>query len=208
MTIIAAMRESEKSILIGADSGETDTNTGLRLINEKKLQLHPCLPLAWGACGNPAVGIDGFAEWLKKEQGFNDWKTFREACEDEMAKLSSRQVRIRKTIGLPDNLLLSDGADILIVGFMENALRILVVERDGKGSFVSQNFHAIGIKPDYLAVCYKAIEKIRVPGYEDFKNILDSGARSFLKCDPPIHIWRVSTDGVFSADTSKLLTGA
>ena len=105
MTIIAAMWESDNSILIGADSGETENGTGFRSINENKLLSPPKMPLVWGAAGNPAVGIDGFAEWLKKQDSFRTWNALRDACQDKMAMLSKRQVSLRNTIGLPQNLL-------------------------------------------------------------------------------------------------------
>lgn len=49
MTIIAATRKDEKSILIGADSASTDPGTGFRRTVDNKLQSHPRLQLHGGS---------------------------------------------------------------------------------------------------------------------------------------------------------------
>lgn len=60
MTIIAALRESDDSILIAADSARTETPSGFRKIVDDKLQKHPSAPIAWGGAGNPHIAINGF----------------------------------------------------------------------------------------------------------------------------------------------------
>jgi hypothetical protein len=48
------MLESQVSLLIGADSGQTEEPSGVRSLYLHKLQRHPKAILAWGAAGNPS----------------------------------------------------------------------------------------------------------------------------------------------------------
>jgi len=198
MTIIAAMWESEDSILIGADSGETETTTNLRLINNNKLQRYsnPSIPLAWGAAGNPAIGIDGFAEWLRNHEPFTTWQGLKANCEDKMAELVGRRNALRIKMNIPYNFISRDDASVLLVGCLENSLRMLEINQEAIGYFIAQRFHTIGMNPAVIATNYRTIEQTRTPTLEDFARVLDISARSFPQCDPPIHIWRVTREGI------------
>lgn len=199
MTIIAAMRESDDSILIGADSGETNTNK-LRSLNLKKLQRHNRLPLAWGAAGNTYMGVDSFAEWLTAFEP-NDsakeltWNNLKEACENKMADIIRRQVDLGNRSGIRFTPIMN-GVLVLLTGYLEKKLRIAEIDYDGKWSFVHQPFHAIGMMSHALAIHYTTIEKTHPPNCDDFDSVLESGARSFQMCDPPIHIWRITSKGI------------
>ena len=61
--MIAAMVESNTSLLLAADSGQTEMPGQLRSTDVGKLRRHATAPLAWAATGDVQLGKD-FSSWL------------------------------------------------------------------------------------------------------------------------------------------------
>lgn len=88
-------------------------------------------------------------------------------------------------------------ADILLAGWVANKPGILVLNNNGDLALEEAGLVVIGAESTALYLSYKVVETIRPVGVVDFRTILELAASSIVMCDPPIHIWRITAEGVF-----------
>ena len=129
MTVIVAMHESKDSLLIGADS-EVTQEGGLRRTLPKLVGIKS-VPIAWGASGNPSIGIHQFSEWMRTYMWENaTWSGFVDEAEAELARLNG--IQRRRTVESGSELkpnFLSDG---LVVGWLDDEAAVWVLSLDGR----------------------------------------------------------------------------
>src|SRR5688572_5096903 len=119
MTIIAAMRESETSILIAVDSQQLETPGNIPSFTDTKLQWHPSIPLAWAVADNATIGMR-FSEIVKKLQfppNIN-WDSLEDQLNKQLSTLNKKQREHCKRAGVnpaPEEL-----ASVLVAGFLGN----------------------------------------------------------------------------------------
>src|SRR5215216_3828757 len=162
MTIIAAMRESADSILIGAESGQTESDIGLRSLYLTKLQKHPSAPLAWGATGNPTIGINRFGSWLSQfDWPPTDWPSFQNEVVKQLSNLNGWQREMSKLAGVEAKSELL--AEVLIVGWLDTPSIFAV---DDEGAMVipdkDMEFYAIGSGGVHARLIYTAFTAVNV----------------------------------------------
>ncbi len=124
MSIIAAVWESETSILLATESGPTEILGGLRTAYLPKLQQHDTAPLAWGATGNLARYLGG---WLKEYQWPpRHWNAFERAVESRVAELNGRRRELAKIAGV--EVREQELSAVLVAGWIENEGEIFEVD--------------------------------------------------------------------------------
>jgi hypothetical protein len=117
VTVIAAMVESDTSLLLAADSGETEMPGQLRSVFLGKLRRHPSAPLAWAATGDVQLGKD-FTMWLEKyEWPAPSWDVFRDQAAEQLARINGRRRALAKLAGV--ELSENDCASVLIAGWID-----------------------------------------------------------------------------------------
>lgn len=195
MTIIAAMKESEISILLSSDTGAME-NLNVRLSNFTKLRSHPKANLAWAASGNKSIGIEDFTPWL---ESYNwppsDWKVFKNHAIDKLCELNGEQRRLFAKSGatIEDDIL----ADCLIVGWLDRPEIYLLGNNGIAQSYWDIGFEAIGSGANHAWIAYKALEHITtLPKLLELQIIMDVVARSAVGCELPFHIWRITKDSI------------
>lgn len=199
MTIIAVMWESDSSILIAANSGQTDMPEELRSIHLDKLQSHLIAPLAWGATGNTTIG-ERFGEWLKNyEWPPQDLIVFQDELATALAKLNGKQREIIKLAGgeaKEDNL-----CSVLVAGWL-NAPFAFEIDDFGQITPINKehNFSAIGSGGPHAKLIHAAYTigpvTVNASALDKMGIILDIAAQKAHHCDPPIHIWRVTSNKI------------
>ena len=195
MTLIAAMKESDTSLLIAADSAVRETPGNIPLTAIQKLRKHQSAPLAWGCSGDTEVG-DRFDAWMGTiPWPPTDWQQFSDRCADTLAELNG-QVRKRATLAGGDPYRIA-GTDLLVVAWFDEP-QILEVDSWGKvAQYGSNAFHAIGSGKQ---IAYIAFATVKVFGgvtpLDKFRHLSGIATRTANDCDFPVHIWRVTPSGV------------
>ena len=195
MTIIAAMRESDASILIASDTEGTEEG-GIRLNNRRKLRHHPHAPIAWGCSGNITIGIEDFAPWL---ESYNwppaDWRTFRRQTTETLAKLNAEQRQLVQLSGV--RLQESDTANCLLVGWLNHPEIYEFNDRGIATAYWERGFQAIGTGKLYAWTAYKTLQ--HCDGLEPLQVmmiIMHIVVTTAPECGFPYHIWRVTEKGI------------
>lgn len=218
VTVIVAMRESEDSVLIGADS-EVTQEGGLRRTSPKLAGIKG-VPIAWGASGNPSIGIHQFREWMRTYKWENaTWSEFVDEAETELARLNGIQRRLTEESGaeLKPNFL----SDVLVVGWLRGKVAIWVLSDDGRRTPAKDvGFYAIGSGGPTATSVHNALIVLRdqynlaLPtAQQNMETILHVTALTAPGCNWPVHCWRVKPTGVegafkFSARVDKSVDSA
>lgn len=197
MTIIAAIFESDDSILVSADSQVTESPSMLRSLTALKLQSHNTAPLAWGAAGDYSLGVR-FSEWLREyEFPPKDRDKLRDDLSKKLAELNGKQRKIIKLSGVEvkeENL-----CDALIATWLDGPV-IFDAENNGIATFVSreQGFKAIGSGSYHFSLVYTAFQIIKPPASVAvlFHLAMRVAANKAQQCAEPIHVWRITKDGI------------
>jgi len=194
VTIIATLRESDTAVLIAADSGGMETPGNIRIQFPIKLRKHSTASLAWGYTGNPTIG-DDFTDWLKAyEWPPTSWRTFRDDAIRYLATLNGKQRElVELSRARPGE---EDTAQVLLVGWLG---RPEILELDDRGlatSYSDDQFHAVGTGKVVALIAYKALEDEPSSPLEKMERIMGVASRMTPKCDPPVHIWRVTAESI------------
>ncbi|MFC2044388.1 hypothetical protein ACFLT8_04265 [Chloroflexota bacterium] len=205
MTIVAFMKESDDSLLLGADSQFTSNgyrDFGIKL-REVKNQY-----IAWASEGNPHIGLEEFGEWV---DGYNftdkNWGMFIDEATTQLSELNGRRKSNAEKAGYEykrDSM----GAGILIVGWLAGKARAYELTNDG-GCFTILDFtKGIGVGGKSFRVAIAVIQRL----YDIFDNLaafyiaLESTASYIEDCSPPIAIWRIKKDCIEKDIVEKIKT--
>jgi ATP-dependent protease HslVU (ClpYQ) peptidase subunit len=204
MTLIAAMRDTDGSILIGADSQMTDETSGIRY-TVNKLKQHPSGKLAWGTAGAAPLG-ETLSKWLEAYPSpLRDWESLSSAIRDKIVEINGDQRRaIKRSESEPGP---SDGFDTLLAGYIDDTPRMLIIDDCGRSiTAPEQVFNAIGaavqaksilIGADYtLELLNERCGIAPLDAFLKMKLVLSAVAMEIEGCGLPIHIWRVSNEGI------------
>jgi hypothetical protein len=196
MSIVAAVRESSTSLLIGADTGVHEASSSLKVSEPSKLKQHPSGPLAWGATGNITLGVEDFGSWATHYAWPpSDWSQFRHETATYLAKLNGEQRKLIKLAGkkpTPD-----DVARVLFAGWLDTPI-IFALLGDGKQEVInSEDLYGIGSGWPVARVAYTALTQgARMKNPEAFVFSLYMTAKLHRYCDPPINAWRITPNGI------------
>jgi hypothetical protein len=207
MSVVAAMWESENSILLGSDSALTEPDPYLPLKFEYKLKLrkHPTAPLAWGVVGNPTIGAQ-FAEWLEQYS----WPpvsrlSFQDECAGKFAGLNSRVRELIKLAGAKPKP--TDFSDLIVAGWLD-APTIFSIGDRGKIDIIGRErrLEAAGSGAYHAKLIYIVLDRIGFKASEEFKFglTLETASGFAVGCAPPVIIWRVERNGVTALDPKDL----
>jgi len=194
MTLIAALKESDDSVLIASDSAITEYPGGILTDSINKLRKHSREGLVWGTSGDRETG-SRFDQWMSNVEWPPDsWDTFSDKCANYLASLNGKLRERMRTAGVNEEEIKKSVIDVLVVSYFQT-MHILELESDGKETNYN-NFHAIGTGKIFAWVSYKTIEPINGTSIDKFKIITQVATKVTNDCDFPIHIWRLTKDGV------------
>ena len=195
LTVIVAMKESDDSLLIAADSMNIESDQ-LKADHQVKLHKHDKENIVWGFTGNRGLGRDDFSPWLKTFDAGGDWQKFKIKVADKLAELNGEQRNRSSKAGIqpsPESTI-----TCLLVGWLNNKPQILEFTDDGRiDSYLQDSFRAIG---GGMVVAHRAYGALlRVTGIEPldkFKIIVDTTIKSAAVCGGIPFIQRVKRDGI------------
>ena len=194
MTVITVLRESEDSILIAADSGGHESPGPTRIRIPDKLKRHPLVPVAWAGAGGDSIG-ERFTGWLQDE-GLENWNNCRSDAGNKFAELIGDVVQrisiSQRRPARPDEL-----AQALLVGWLDSQPQI--IELDDRGvdtSYLVEGFHAIGAGKLYAYTAHRTLQRYRLRPLSRLNRIMRIAATMAVQSDLPIHIWRVTSEGI------------
>jgi hypothetical protein len=197
MTIIAAMWETDTSILIAADSCVTEMPEEVRSLDFQKLDSHPSAPIAWGISGNPTIG-ERFGKWLKSYNWpLQDLSVFQDDVATHLSELNGKQRSIMALAGSQPGE--NDLSDVLVVGFLATPFSFVVDERGLITTYKqSDRFHAIGSGKTHASLISFALSTINVSisKAELFNHIMTLASSKAKYCSPPISILRANSEGI------------
>jgi hypothetical protein len=167
MPIIAAVWESDTSILLAADSGQVEVmgGFGLRTISSQKLKRHPKGFIAWGATGDPRFDTKGFSTWLAEYRWPpQNWNQLKLDIESKVATTNGRRREVAKMAGVPvieENLL-----SVIVVGWIADEGNVLMIDDRGCLFVINyeQRFISLGSGAFHAALIDLALEKAGAPG--------------------------------------------
>jgi len=192
MTIIAAMRESEESLLIGADSGST-TLSGFRQLVDDKLHRHPDRMIAWGIAGSPYLGINLFTKRLQDTRPAPDnWENLTNLARTLLVEICDNELKFSEPFHSKNTVLLS----VLIVGWLADKPGMLMLCCGHPPDLAEYGLTAIGQETISMDFGYKLLEKSAMSNVDKFLLLLNTGAVSFDACSPPVHVWRIKKDSI------------
>ncbi|MGE0599917.1 MAG: hypothetical protein AB7J35_10390 [Dehalococcoidia bacterium] len=198
MTCIAATAESPEAILIAADSGQTEGETGLRGTFLGKLKRHPSEPVAWGNAGAMAI-FDGFDSWMTAFDWTRGWEIFKAEALDHLAGLNGAHRRmIRKSGVRPKAQSQGDAMQALVVGWNGDSPEILQFDDRGvRESYKHEGFYAIGSGGNIAIVAHRALRIVNgLPPLNRLLVAVAMAAEMDKQCGPPLHVWRVTREAI------------
>ena len=208
MTVVLAVWDTDGSILLGADSEQTDED-GLKSEIVKIQQVADEIPVMWSSVGNPAIGIHGFGQWLAGYT-FNgtDWSEFSRDAADAWSRLNGEQRRLTEQAGvtLDEQKVRTYLADGVLAGWLGGEGRIVGLSSDGrvtpipKGESFAAGSGKVVAQAVMLSMRY--IQEVGTP-LEHVQTSLETACQFAPNCGPPIEIWRIT-----SSDCTRVLRGS
>jgi len=195
LTIIVAMKESDDSLLIGADSMNTEDG-GLKAIGAVKLFRHDKENIVWGTSGNREISRHEFSPWLQSLSIEGGWEWLKLTIADKIAELNGRQRERETKAGVPHNSESVIGC--LLVGWLNGESQIYEFTNDGRiDSYIQDQFRAIGGGMPVAHGAYGAMKRtLGIENLNKFKIILETTITSTIACGGKFFIKRVNKDGV------------
>jgi hypothetical protein len=207
VTVIAACRESEDSLLIAADSGETEAKSGRRLTTNRKLHRHRNEPLAWAISGNPTIGDQGLNQWLAGQVWPPaSWHDFLGEIADRVAFFNGRQRDRARLAGVTD---IDQHTTQLVVVAWAGEPHIYEFDDTGRDTpYVEAPLLAVGTGNDYFFAAYMALDQFAplLPILDRFAASMQVAATHAPACGEPCYVWRVRADGISEVDVGAVLT--
>lgn len=194
MTIIIAMKETDDSLLIGADTMTTEDGD-MKAEMPTKLFKHGSHNIVWGASGNKEISAHEFSPWLQSLNIEGDWEWLKLKIADKIAKLNGRQRKRVKKAGLtapPESLM-----SCLLVGWVNGESQIYEFTNDGRiESYKSVGFRAIGSGDAIAYGAYGVMRRTKELPETKLKIILDTTVKLDIHCGKPVRMKRVTKDKV------------
>jgi hypothetical protein len=212
VTIIAVVWEGDDSILIAADSGETEMPDGTRAKYLHKLKKHPTAPLAWGMAGDMNIGVN-FSEWLQEyEWPPKNLTIFREELATELADLNGKERERIKRAGFKAKK--DDFCDALVAGYLDTPFAFGISYRGKIGLIEKEHgFDAIGSGSAHAKITYRAytlpegVSNAMPNILYKMRLTMEVASVQVQNCDLPVHIWRITKDKIERiVDSTKLLS--
>jgi hypothetical protein len=201
LTLIAALRESDTGVLIAADSGESETPGDLHSLQLYKLRQHPRAPLAWGAAGSGQIGHVEFTRWLEGiERLPATWDRFQDRAAERLAQLNGRRRELARLACAPGAE--GDTATVLIVGWLDRPEIVELDDSGGATAYWDRGFMAIGSGKPHALIAYRTLSLVpdaQLPPLQRLRWIMDVAAGMVRDCAPPVHVWRITRDGITNA---------
>jgi hypothetical protein len=196
MTLVMALKENDQSILIGADSEQTDEH-GLKSVTAKLHQVKD-LPLMCGTSGNADIGNRLFTGWLDGlTMAGADWLQFSELASEHLSDLNGAQRQRSKSAMVQ----LTPGvftADAILAGWLQGHPDIFALSEDGRfDSAWQRGFLAIETGSHSAVAIYNCfkylsrIGEIKLTPERIARLILDVVALTVPNCGPPVELWRI-----------------
>jgi len=205
MTVIAAMRDTDGSILMGSDSKAIE-DTGISYTLDK-LKVHPSGSLVWGTAGPLSLGIR-FSEWLTAyDLSHTRWQELQEEITEKVCELNGNERRsVKDCESTPDA---GDAILVLVAGRIDGVTRLFSINDRGNCVVIEPpwDFEAIGARAqakyillgiDYM-LAYLAKGGVDVSLFNKLVKmqlLLEAINARVEGCGPPPHIWRIGQNGV------------
>ena len=193
MTLIVALKESENSVLLAADSQATGYG-GIKT-RISKIRSVANRPILWACSGNPYIGLSQFGHWIDSYKwSMPTWENFLTDARNELSRLNGAQVEataLAKAELGPDFV-----ADCLFVGWL-GELGIYAISSDGRiVEPVEDGIYAIGTGGAYAILVNKAIKEANQLNPEArLRIVMSTVGIGALDCGPPLECWRVTPKG-------------
>ena len=206
VTIIAAMWESNDTVLIAADSGITDTEKGKTSLPTEKLQCqsNENVPLAWGTAGNYMIGREYFSPWLKAyEWEPENLQIFQTDVWRNLSGWNGMVREIKKSAKL--RVQKNDLTEALVVGYLDKPFILHVDVKASLSRYYEGEFCAIGSCAWEASLLYTGVAIVapfrEIPfdeRWQRLKSVIEKTTSDEIapQCKPPIHVWRVSQTGI------------
>ena len=200
MTIIAAMREKKGTWILGADSLVTE-ETIRRW--EPKMHTRRKPLLAWGFSGCETVGVP-FGRWLQTTadwDGDETWPSFTHKVSMSLSMFNGERRKRARLAGLRRVEKRSDiAASVLMIGSVGGSIDCWELTDNGGvcPGGGSEGIWGIGsgwhvVKAGYLTAVQHGAKKNDA---STFARALAYAAKVVPMCGPPIHIVRLSNEGI------------
>jgi 20S proteasome alpha/beta subunit len=192
MTAVLAIKETETSILMAADTQATEDGD-IRL-KENKIFKHPKEKLAWSYSGNVGEITFRFNEWLESKGDSLTWNTIIQEGAGVFAAINSKLRNLAQTA--TGKCEINDLADCLIVGFLEKPDKPDIIELSSTGkvtSYWQKKFHAIGAKLPAYSI-YETLNRIS-PQYsplQKIETIMNIMTDILVVCGKPCNTCRIT----------------
>jgi hypothetical protein len=199
VTVIAALRENDGSVLIAADSGEMERFGLGPTSSGRKLHKHERGPLAWGVTGNPEICAREFNEWLThKPWPPRDWLSFVREVRRELGRANKEEKDAIRAAG--DEPGDEDTADVLLVAWMDGP-RIYEFNAHGNAyPYETAGFKAMGSGAGLAELAQFTLRTVDYqPPLAPLKKldaIMATAIEYDKLCAEPLRIWRVTPNGV------------
>jgi hypothetical protein len=193
MTVLAAMVESDSSILVASDStGLSQVETGTA--HDGQIYFHVDAPLAWCLSGFITLDVDELSQELRScLWPALSWWSFA----DEVSRSISGSNRRRREL-LPEMTV--DGAtQMLIAGWLDHEPQILHIDPNGNVFSVKERgCAAIGSGGQTALTVFRAHDLLDLPisRLQSVENAMTVAAEFSTGCRLPVLIWRISKNSV------------
>ncbi len=192
MTIIAAIKESNESLLVGADTMATEDD-GMKDTLATKLYNHNTHKIAWGCSGNGEIARREFTPWMQSLSINGNWESLKNIVGDKIAELNGRQRERAEKARVepkPEHLI-----TCLFVGWLNNEPNIYEFTNDARvHSYMENGFFAMGSGAKIAFGAYVALKNTSGTAVDKFKLILKASCIKAISCGGTIHIKRVANN--------------
>lgn len=192
MTVIAAMQETDSTLLLAGDRGGKET-PGIWTQFPCKLTERPNTSLAFGWAGNPTLA-EAFQSWFLASQALT-WEDFIVDAVEQLAGINGNARRLVTKAGVkPTN---DHVVTVLVVGWLDGVPNIIEIDNEGQWfSYLQQGFQAIGSGKLAVQFGYDALKEVDFqPSHFKMLRIMEVAAMRMPDCGVPIDIWRLPKDG-------------
>jgi ATP-dependent protease HslVU (ClpYQ) peptidase subunit len=195
VTVIVALAESEESILIAADSRETEAPGDLASVYLNKLKRHPSAHIVWATAGNGGVG-EAFSNWLAAvAPPPQTWRDMSDQAAEHLARLNGRRRELAELA--KTQLQENDTTSVLLAGWLDSPE---IVELDDRGiatPYFERGVCAIGTGKPHALIAYQALNHIGgVSRLQKLWVVMSVATVMVHDCGPPVHVKRITADGV------------
>jgi 20S proteasome alpha/beta subunit len=203
MTAVVAIKETETSILMAADTQGTEDD--VLQLRESKIFWHSRKKLGWSYSGNVGEITFGFSEWLESKGDSLTWNAIVQEGAHVFATINSKLRNLTQMA--TGKCGINDLAECLIVGFLENPNKPDIIELSSSGkvtSYWQKGFHAIGAKLPAYSI-YETLKRISPQDspVQKLENIMEVMTDILVVCGKPYDISRITPTEVVKVRLSN-----